>query len=184
MFGGAAHPPAFGRVCEALGPTYPGEPEGGRYPLQYPGVAFLFPLAQGGSGAGRAAPLGMSSSIAGVEFPVGLSTPAARILVHHGAAGSLAAARSAPPPPPPAGAAWTEAVEAVPGQGLLLGGGAVLRFGDSPQVGVFQAGQRVARASQRPAEAPTAQPPPSDLCCCWLLCCHPGPPTTPAGRGV
>lgn len=168
VFGGAASPPAFGRVCEALGPTYPGEPEGGQFPLQYPGVAFLFPLAQtAGGGGGRAAPLGMSSSIAGVEFPVGLSTPAARILVHHGAAASLEEARRAPPPPPPPGAPWAERVEAVPGQGLLLGGGALLRFGDSPQVRARRV--RVERCCRRP------------FCSCAVLISYtpPSPPSVP-----
>lgn len=65
-----------------------------------------------------------------------LSTPAARILIHHGSAACLAAARAAPPPPLPAGAAYFEPVEALAGQGLLLSGsGACLRLGDSPQVG-------------------------------------------------
>ena len=73
---------------------------------------------------------------------VGLSTPAARILVHAGTAGSLAAARAAPPPPLPASSPYFESLEAVPGQGLLLGStGACLRFGDSPQVCVAWARQ-------------------------------------------
>ena len=140
LLGGGPAPPRFGRVCEELGPTYPGEAAGGLYPLQYPGVVFLFPLdphtAAAAAAAGQPARASMSSSIAGVEFPVPLSTPAARILIHHGSAACLAAARAAPPPPPPAGAAYYEPVEALAGQGLLLSGsGACLRFGDSPQVG-------------------------------------------------
>lgn len=142
VFGGAAHAPTFGRVCEAFGPTYPGEAEGGQYPLQYPGILFLFPLASGSGGAMAGqlrAPL--SSSIAGIEFPVALATPAGRILVHHGSAGCLAAARGARPPPLPPASQYCEDVEAVPGQGLLLGGsGAVVRFGDSPQVRLLAGG--------------------------------------------
>jgi hypothetical protein len=143
---GAAQPPSFGRVCEALGPTYPGEPTGGQYPLQYPGVLFLFPQPpapqqqhqqqqqpqqQHGPGAGS-----------GSELPVPLSTPASRIIIHHGSAASLAAAQAAPPPALPLGSTYFEAVEAVAGQGLLLcGGGQLLRFGDSPQDLTSELGQ-------------------------------------------
>ena len=139
MFGGAAQPPTFGRVCEALGPTYPGEAQGGHYPLQYPGVLFLFPLAAGSQqqqGAQqqqqRQGPQGAAA--AGADLPVPLCTPAARIVVHHGSAASPAAAQAAALPPLPRGSTYFEGVEAVPGQGLLFGGGGqMLRFGDSPQ---------------------------------------------------
>jgi hypothetical protein len=145
LLGGGPSPPRFGRVCEELGPTYPGEPAAGVYPLQYPGVIFLFPLAPGtaaAAAAGQPPRPSMSSSIAGVEFPVALSTPAARILIHHGSAACLAAARAAPPPPLPAGGAYFEPVEALAGQGLLLSGsGACLRFGDSPQDVISELGE-------------------------------------------
>ncbi len=137
LLGGRPSPPRFGRVCEELGPTYPGEPVGGLYPLQYPGVLFLFPLAPGtAAAAGQQPRPSMSSSIAGVEFPVALPTPVARILIHHGTAACLAAARAAAPPTLAASGSYYEPVEALAGQGLLLSAsGACLRFGDSPQVG-------------------------------------------------
>ncbi len=150
-FGGAAQPPAFGRVSEAFGPTYPGEPEGGLFPLQYPGVLFLFPLGAAGPGS-SGHPGGLAQAAADVRhggsgdrhaagLPVPLSTPAARILVHHGAAASVAAARAAPPPPLAPGSPYWQQVEAVPGQGLLVGAaGQLLRFGDSPQDVVAELG--------------------------------------------
>lgn len=144
MFG-AAQPPSFGRICEAFGPTYPGEPTGGQYPLQYPGVLFLFPQPsapqqeQQQQHQPQQQRLGAGS---GAELPVPLSTPASRIIIHHGSAASLAVAQAAPPPALPHGSTYFEAVEAVAGQGLLLcGGGQLLRFGDSPQDLTSELGQ-------------------------------------------
>ena len=143
VFGGAAHAPTFGRICDAFGPTYPGEASAGFYPLQYPGVCFLFPLGGGPTQQQQqAAALQAGGGLSGgAALPVSLSTPAARILVHHGAAASPAAAHAAPPPPLPRAAAYLERVEAVPGQGLLFAsGGQLLRFGDSPQEVVAELG--------------------------------------------
>ena len=154
MFGGAAHQPTFGRISEALGPTYPGEVHAGQYPLQYPGIAFLFPLPAVAAQQQRHQQGPVAGSGVSSELPVALSTPAARIILHHGSAASLAAARGAPPPPAPRAAAggssswrYFEPVAAVPCQGLLLGGGAaggscrVLRFGASPQDVVSELGE-------------------------------------------
>ena len=53
-------------------------------------------------------------------------------------AGTAAAVVSAPPPPSEPGSLYFEAVEAVLGEGLrFLGGGQVVRFGDSAQVRYF-----------------------------------------------
>ena len=99
IFGGASHAPSFGRIYEAFGPTYPGEPESEGVALQYPGIMFLFPAGPAAQRQqGHAVPAAVPAGFGGAEggggrgppsFPVPLSVVADRIYVHGGTRGEL-----------------------------------------------------------------------------------------------
>ena len=138
VFGGASNPPTFGGIYHQLGPTSSFarvDPATGLVPLHYPGALFLFPpgatAALGPASTPAAAAGGSGAGGGRAELPTALTTIAVRICIYAGAAGSVAAALASPPPPR-AGGGWGP-VEAVPGQGLCLPSGEVVRLGDSLQ---------------------------------------------------
>ena len=86
LVGGASHPATFLRVYDICGPTYPGEFDlkTRTYTLQYPGLAFLFPIPAQHAEEVSENHIGMP-----LEFPDGSTPLAARFCIYAASEGAV-----------------------------------------------------------------------------------------------